>query len=387
MLSKAKNELLTRVGSGTQGGELLRRYWHPVCPASELNKKPTKRVRILGEDLVIFQDENGDYGCITERCAHRGCSLYYGFVEDGKIRCPYHGWQYDKEGVVTEIPFDNSSFQNKKLTNAYPVQKLSGLLFIYMGPGEPPLLPNWGALVRQDGSRKIEVQPILNCNWLQVQENTADSTHTFYLHGYMASKAQAMGESHSKKEREFFLRPITGYDWKYCDWGIEKKIIYGGDNPGEETRPPLIFPNILLIKTPDHLVQWRVPVDDTHTLLISVYFRPSKDGSIPEQPEEPSVDYITLDMTFDSEGDYKLALDDHHYAFANQDRMAQETQGDIYDRSTEHLGATDRGIIMFRKLLDEQIAVVRDGGEPMGILRDPSKNVCIEFDSTIHALK
>ena len=93
MLDKELNERLSRVGPGTPCGELMRRYWHPVIPASELTpEKPKRRVRLLGEDLVIFRDPDGSYGLVAEQCAHRGCSLYYGFLEDGGIRCPYHGW-------------------------------------------------------------------------------------------------------------------------------------------------------------------------------------------------------------------------------------------------------------------------------------------------------
>src|SRR3984957_8981117 len=93
MLTKEQNERLTRVGPGTPCGELLRRYWQPLCPSAELTEaKPKKRLRLMHENLVVFRDPTGAYGCITEACAHRGVSLYYGFLEPGGIRCAYHGW-------------------------------------------------------------------------------------------------------------------------------------------------------------------------------------------------------------------------------------------------------------------------------------------------------
>ena len=134
MLSKEDNELLTRVGAGTPCGELLRRYWHPIAGARELTEEqPKKRIKILGEELVLFRDEKGGYGLIGEHCSHRGTSLYYGFLENGGLRCAYHGWLYDKSGRCLEQPFEpNPKFREQITQAAYPVEKLGGLLFTYM---------------------------------------------------------------------------------------------------------------------------------------------------------------------------------------------------------------------------------------------------------------
>src|SRR5439155_11182986 len=159
MLTREENELLTRVGPGTPCGELLRRYWQPVCVASELSSdRPTKRLQILGEDLVMFRDANGGYGLVGEHCSHRGASLYYGFLEDGGIRCPYHGWLYDSGGHCLEQPFEpaQSIMKHTLRHPAYPVQELAGLLFAYMGPPEnQPLLPRWDVLAWEDGTRQV----------------------------------------------------------------------------------------------------------------------------------------------------------------------------------------------------------------------------------------
>src|SRR5438874_6278856 len=181
MLSQEENDLLTRVGPGTPAGKLLRRYWHAVAPAAELSDaKPKKRVRILGENLLLYKNRNGGYGLVAERCSHRGASLYYGFVEDDGIRCAYHGWKYDGCGKCLEQPFEpvGSTYKDRIQQGAYPVQKLAGLLFVYMGPEPAPLLPRWDVLVREDGVRRLEMRPPLTCNWLQAEENTADTTHT-----------------------------------------------------------------------------------------------------------------------------------------------------------------------------------------------------------------
>jgi 5,5'-dehydrodivanillate O-demethylase len=370
MLTKEENERLTRVEPGTPCGELLRRYWQPVLIASELTaEKPTRRVTVLGEELVVFRDQQGNYGCMAEHCAHRGASLAYGFVEDCGIRCPYHGWKYaTTDGQCLEQPFEpvGSTYKDRIKQRAYPVQKLAGMLFAYMGPEPAPLLPRWDVLVREDGERKIQSMPPLLCNWLQAEENTADTTHTYYLHGHML-KLQGSNAG------AYFYRPIVKYEWGPCEWGITKSCYYGGDRPEVEIRPPLVFPNILRIpQGREECLHWRVPIDDTRTQVYIMMFTPSPDGRRAEQPEDPPVEYLEQDIP---PGEFDLK------EFYGQDRMAWETQGAIFDRSQEHLGATDRGIVMFRQLLAEQIKVVEQGGEPIALVRDPRKNEIIEFES------
>ncbi len=306
MLTREANEMLTRVGPGTPAGRILRRYWHPICLVSELTKEnPKKRVQIMGEELVIFRlpAENGEkavqYGCVAEHCAHRGTSLYYGFVEEGGIRCPYHGWKFDVEGKCIEQPFErNPEFKLKIFHPSYPLEQMSGLLFIYMGPPEKkPLLPRWDVLARTDGKRTIELKPVLNCNWLQAMENTVDTVHTYYLHAHVMNQKGLSGG-------EYFYRPIEDYGWDLCEWGVDKRCTYGGDRPEIEVRPPLVFPNILRIPQGfTEALHWRVPIDDTHTKIYIMLFEPSKDGRIVEQPENPPVIRWTL-MT--PEGEHKM---------------------------------------------------------------------------------
>lgn len=374
MLTQDQNERLTRVGPGTPAGELLRRYWQPVCPAGELtDEAPIKRIRMLDEDLVAFRDASGRYGVVRNRCAHRGVALHYGFVEEDGIRCPYHGWKYDCTGQCIEQPFepDDSPLRSEAKLHAYPVEKLAGLLFIYMGPNpaEAPLLPRWDVLVREDGKRKIQIRPTVRCNWLQVQENTVDLTHTYFLHGHM-------NEVRDLKLRgaEYYHRPIKSFDWSYCEWGVEKVMEYGGDDPEIEIRPPLIFPNILRIPSgPVEAMHWRVPIDDTHTRVVWMGFMPSKDGSVEmREDEDPPHDYV--EDNDGENGEYHLT------SFNSHDQMAWETQGAVFDRSKELLGTTDRGIVMFRKMLDEQIALVEEGKMPtVAVVRDAEKNRLIDF--------
>jgi 5,5'-dehydrodivanillate O-demethylase oxygenase subunit len=367
VLTQEQNERLTKVGRGTPCGNLLRRYWQALCPAAEITaENPKKRVRILGDDLLVYRGEDGKLACIAEHCLHRRASLFFGFIEPGGIRCCYHGWKYDAQGKCVERPFEARSPENLCLP-AYPLQELGGLLFVYMGPDpeRAPLLPRWDVMVRDDGRRNIVVLPVHDCNWLQIQENTVDSVHTYYLHGHMS----VVHNLPTLAQGRYFYRPIEAYDWDVCEWGVEKTLVYGGDQPEVEVRPPLIFPNILRIpEGPVEAMHFRVPIDDTHTRIFWVGMMPGKGSGTTFEyaPEEPL-------------GNGEKALQ----TFYGQDRIVWETQGQIFDRSLEVLGASDRGIVMYRRMLMEQIDRVERGEDPtIAVVRDEAKNSIITFAST-----
>jgi 5,5'-dehydrodivanillate O-demethylase len=368
MLSKKENDKLTRVGRGTPAGELLRRYWHPIGVAAELKDKPIKRVRILGEDLVLFCGAQESYGLLEERCAHRGASLAYGRIEGCNIRCPYHGWLYAPDGQCLEQPAEpsESTYKNRVRQPAYPVQKMVGLLFAYMGPKPAPLLPNFDVFARKDGTRRIVVLPQLNCNWLQPMENSVDPTHVHYLHGAGIGKPL-----HGDRKAE-----IKKYEFELFEYGIMKKRLASNGNGKLDVvnQHPLVFPNMLRQHHGlEHYLQYRVPVDDTHTLFFEIYFFQSKDGSVVSQPEDPPVDYAQSAIAPD--GSYRM---DRVWT---QDYMAWETAGSIYDRSREHLATADRGILIYRKLLRAEIDKVKRGKDPIGVIRDAALNRLIRFDT------
>ena len=373
MLTQEENDLLTRVGRGTPAGELLRRYWHVAAAAAELtDAKPKKRVKILGENLILYRDKSGNYGLVAEKCSHRGVSLYYGFVEDDGIRCAYHGWKYDACGNCIDQPFENpaAALKDKIHHPAYPVEKLGGLLFAYMGPPEKkPLLPKWDVLVRQDGSKKIDVCETLRCNWLQAMENSVDPTHTYFLH------------SHTLKVKgdpdhvTFHYRMVSKIDFDLVvnpTWaGIQKQRIFADESAPPETPHPLVFPNILFVPVRiGYSLHFRTPIDDQNTQVYQFRFSPTKDGKIVEQPENTPIEYVG---TTDEHGEF------HMDNFTSQDHMAWETQGLIADRAKEHLGEGDRGIVMFRNLLRAQIQAVQAGNDPVGVNRDPARDETIKM--------
>jgi 5,5'-dehydrodivanillate O-demethylase len=361
MLTKEENELLTRIGPGTPAGELLRRYWHPVSVINELTEEaPTKLIRILGEDLVLFRDKSGRIGLIEDRCAHRGASMFYGRVEARGIACPYHGWLFDTEGNCLETPAEpaESKFHLRVKHKAYPVQKFIGLYWTYMGPNPAPAIPKYDLWVRKDGTRRLLVQPQLDCNWFQAMENSVDPSHLQVLHQTSIAGGRIINDT-----TRGLTDDVAQFDFCEFPHGIIKKRIYKN---GAIDEHPVLFPNIL---RQSNATQIRVPMDDSHTKIFFVRFDPSADGSIVDQEETLPVEYVKS---------YKNPPDALH-PFTRfrmdevqaQDHMAWETQGPISDRTCERLATADRGIVMLREMMRREIDKVKQGLDPLGIMRDP----------------
>ena len=208
MLSSTENERLTSIMPGTPMGNLFRRYWHPIAASAELGPapegRPTKAVRVLGEDLVLYKDRSGTLGLIDRLCAHRRVDLSYGIPEEHGLRCMYHGWLYDETGQCIEQPFEETvhpdgRFKEKVRVASYPVEELGGLVFAYLGPQPAPLLPRWEPFQWEDGWSDIGTAE-LPCNWLQCMENSLDPVHLEWLHGYWGvwqqrQKAEALGKA------------------------------------------------------------------------------------------------------------------------------------------------------------------------------------------------
>jgi 5,5'-dehydrodivanillate O-demethylase oxygenase subunit len=361
MLTDEQNQRLTQTERGTPGGELLRRYWWPVAAAAQLEPESVMRVRLLGEDLALYRTESGRLGLVSERCAHRGASLVYGIPEEEGLRCCYHGWRYDATGQCNDTPGEpaDSTFKERVCIAGYPVEQLGGLIFAYLGPQPAPLLPRWDLLVREDLRREVGITQ-LPINWLQAAENTMDPIHLEFLHTrYMNYVLKKQGKPPAARPRHHL--DIAFDLW---DFGIMKRRLLEGDDPLTSDEwlvgHPLIFPNTLALggeRGPRF--EYRVPVDDTH-LTVYHYFTALLSDGEPRQSSVPCYEVLAKH----EDGSYVVDT------VLGQDMMAWATQGAIADRTTERLGSTDRGLILFRKLLEEQVEKVERGEDPMGVIRD-----------------
>lgn len=366
MISAEWNERLTRVGPGTPMGNLLRRYWHPVAIERTMTEHAARKVRLLGEDLVLYRDKQGQYGLVDELCPHRSCSLEYGIPEEHGLRCPYHGWLFDETGQCLEQPAEpaNSTFKHRVKMKAYKVEALGGLIFAYLGPDPAPLLPRYDLFV-EDAVKAIG-HCMIPCNWLQTMENSVDPTHTEYLHGHYFNYIKGGPETNTQ-----FTRRHVKIGFDVVEYGIiKRRILEGHTEEDDDWRigHPLVFPNMLKHGGQGrYQFQIRVPVDDTHTWHIWYVCHRPDGATIPANRD--IVDYVVPFQ--DENGKFLLDFID------GQDIMAWVTQGPIADRTREKLGSSDKGVILYRKVLQEQLARVEDGQDPMGLIRDPEANVCV----------
>jgi 5,5'-dehydrodivanillate O-demethylase len=364
MLDAATNRTFTETGAGTPMGDLLRRYWHPVAAIAELDDQPTKVVRLMGEDLVLYKDLSGNYGLLDRHCAHRRADLSYGFVENRGLRCNYHGWLYDQDGRCIGQPYDDMVDPGQRgreriQLKAYKVQPLAGLLWAYIGPDPAPLLPNWEPFGFKNGFVQIVFSEV-PCNWFQCQENSIDPVHFEWMHDNWSVRLNGgqgpYGPRHLKVDFEEF------------DYGIQYKRIREGS---DETHPlwtigrVCLWPNCLF--TGNHF-EWRVPVDDTTTLSVGWFFsRVPKDREPYVQKRVP----YWYSPVKDENGRW---ITTH---VMNQDFVAWVGQGEIADRTQEHLARSDRGIALMRQRFLSDLKKIAAGEEPKAVIRDPGMNECV----------
>lgn len=366
MLTKEQNDKLTQIGPGTPCGELMRRYWFPIAATAQMKDKWAMPVRVLGEDLALYKDLKGAYGLVDQRCPHRNMNLAYGVPEQDGLRCCYHGWVFDATGQCIEQPAEpsGSNFKDKIKIPAYPVEELGGLIFAYLGPLPAPVLPRWDLLVWDNVERLIE-SIVIPCNWLQSVENTIDRTHVEWLHGYYGMRVlQQQGKPWEALQRGLGRHHVKiGYD--RFEYGMIKRHLYPGDTEDVgrwRIGHPLLFPTITRQgQERHHHFEFRTPIDDTHLLHFFYELDVPEPGVTVQQPE-----YVPWREKVLYGNDGSMVNDNIH----SQDAMVWAGQGPVSDRTKETLGVGDIGVIMYRRLLEEQMKIVEDGGEPINVHRE-----------------
>ncbi len=380
MLSREDNELLTRTGPGTPGGELLRRYWQPVALQSELPEGGAPiPVRIMGEDLVLFRDEAGQPGLLGIHCAHRGADLSYGRLEDGGLRCIYHGWLYDRTGRCLEQPGEpaGSTFHERIRQPAYPCVETCGMILAYLGPGEPPQLPGFDFLSAPPERREV-TKVIRECNYLQGNEGNFDPHHVPLLHW---TAAGAFGGVAPLGPNRKWLKPMT--ETENLEYGVRLySVTERGDGGKQVGIHHFVMPNLSAFSFQDygngHGVNWHVPIDDTVHWVYRIQF--SRDMPIdheairnsrlaPSNPVRNRANRYRQDresMKADSFAGIGIS-------FPDQDACVTEGAGPIQDRTQEHLGANDKCIVASRLMLLKAIRDLQQGKDPPLFTRDPAQ--------------
>lgn len=370
--STAIDDELQPVGRGTPGGEYLRRYWQPVALSSQIGTRPFA-LRIMGEDLVAFRDGDGRVGVLERACCHRGTSLEFGKVESRGIRCCYHGWLFDADGAILETPGEppGSRVADKVFQGAYPTREWMGLVFAYMGPPEAcPPFPIYDAFERSDAQfvHRYRHSP---CNWLQIRENEMDPIHLTFLH------TRVFGTQFTEVYGE-----IPTIEWIETEHGmVYLTVRRWGENLYLRVND-MLMPNIAriagiedaesetLFDRRGSALNWTVPIDDVNTLVIGV-------GDIDKTLEIPDSDAYPDRMQ--RSGAYTVGAGDigqtgersyEERQSAPGDWDAWVSQGKMSNHRREHLGLTDRGIVLFRRLTRDGVRAVAQGKDPKGLLSD-----------------
>ena len=376
MMTREQNELLTRIGPEAPAGQLLRRYWQPIALVEELaGPRPVKPVRVLGQDLVLFRGPDGRLGLLDRDCPHRGADLAFGRLEDGGLRCLFHGWLFDTEGKCLETPAEppESRICSRVRQRAYPVQERSGIVFAFLGEGTPPAFPALDCFVAPD-SHVFAFKGYLDCNWLQAVEVGVDPAHASFLHRFFEDESgdAAYGRqfravsADSDLPMTTILRhfPRPKIEVEQSDIGLRITALRDiGDGKMHVRVTNLLFPQAFVIPLSQEITitQWHVPIDDVSCYWVAIFtsFTGAVDKQTMREQRLQLYDLPDYKPRLGRANNYGYDLEEqrmHTYTGMGEDinvhdQWAVESQGAIQDRTREHLGLTDKAIVAYRMLL------------------------------------
>jgi phenylpropionate dioxygenase-like ring-hydroxylating dioxygenase large terminal subunit len=413
MLSAQQNDLMTGVCAGTPGGRLLRCYWHPAALSEELAPpRPVLGLRLLGQDLVLFRTETGGLALLDRSCPHRGADLAFGRLEDGGLRCAFHGWLFGQDGTCRETPAEpeGSTLAKRIRQRSYPVIEWNGIIFAYLGEGTPPALPAFDCFAAP-ASHSFAFKGLIECNWLQALEVGIDPAHASFLHRFFAD--EDAGQSYGKQFRGAsagtaipmtrLLRehPRPSIDVETTPYGLRITALRSLDAGNTHVRVTnLAFPNAFVIPMSAGMTitQWHVPIDRTSCYWYA-YFTSFTDP----------VDHATMRaqrLELYELPEYRARKGRHNgYGFDPfeqqtttytgmgadinvHDQWAVESQGAVQDRTREHLGYSDKAIVANRRLLVAAIEQVAQGNTPQTASIEASTQTehgPIAIDAVLHS--
>lgn len=394
------NRKLTTMGPGTPGGHWMRLYWQPVALSEELQSgRPVVPVKVLGEDLVLFRNDDGTLGLVSRRCPHRGADLSLGRLEDGGLRCYFHGWLFNNGGGCLETPAEpeDSKLKTRIKIPSYPVQERNGIVWAYLGEGTPPELPSLDCFVAPE-DYTFAFKGYLDCNWLQALEVGIDPAHASYLHRF--EEDEEVEDSYGKQFRgaslgtnlpmtkilrEYGRPEIINARTEYGQRIVALRTLDQDGLDGTSTHVRIthqVFPHGITIPLSSAMAitQWHVPIDDESCYWYAMF------TSLDEPVDKETMRAQRLDgITLPDYKPVRNRANNYQYDPEEQktqtytglgkdinvhDQMAVEGQGYVYDRSREHLSSSDRAIVTYRRMALQAIDTVAEGGQVDLLLED-----------------
>jgi phthalate 4,5-dioxygenase len=383
------NEILCRVERSAPMGQLMRQHWLPACMSEEVaNPDGTPvRSRLLGEDMVIFRDSRGRLGALGEFCSHRGASLFFGRNEECGLRCLYHGWKFDVEGNVMDMPSEPADARMRKSVKhkSYPVREAGGFVWVWMGPADKMReleSPAWAP----SASTKISIVKMhAACNWAQVLEGSIDSAHSSSLHSTNMPAADVKGSTATDTA---WLRPSVDksprLQIQLTSWGFRyaalRTPIQNPDTHHYVRTTLFIAPFTVLIPPNDqyNLAQMLVPIDDANCMFYWIAWHENKGIA-----QDTWRKFCAAEVGVDLDDNFrKLRNSANNYrqdraamkagdftgisGIPTQDMAMWESMGPIADRSRDRLGSSDLAIVQFRRQMVAAAKKVRDGESAIG---------------------
>ena len=348
-------------GPGTLAGRYLRAFWHPISRSQDLAAGRAKPIKLMSEEFTLYRGEGGLPHLLAFRCAHRGTQLSTGWVEGDTLRCFYHGWVYGPDGQCVEQPAEPEPFCQRIRIRSYPTQEYLGLIFAYLGEGDPP--PMW-SFPELEGEGIVENSTYVRmCNYFNQLESNMDEAHVAFVHRNSEFTTTGLNND---------IPYITGEE---TDYGLVKY----GHRQGQPVRVShFFFPNCLWIAGSggasagaiSQNLAWRVPVTDERHQSFNVSFVPIT-GLEAERYRQRQAERRKRLEGLPSSNDITAAIlrgELHPDDVADrpdivniQDNVAQGGQGIIVDKSTEHLGATDVMIVTFRRIWERELRALAEG--------------------------
>ncbi|HUI60344.1 MAG TPA: Rieske 2Fe-2S domain-containing protein [Steroidobacteraceae bacterium] len=392
-MKREENDLITRVGPGTPGGKMLRRYWHPIALSSQVPTPdcPPLWAKLLGERFVVFRDSSGKVGVLGDRCMHRGVSLSLGRVEEGGIRCIFHGWKFATDGNVLETPNDSAGTYvcKKKKQPAYPVREQSGLIWTYIGPPEkqPPFREFIFDKVPE--ANRITTRGNVRASYLALWEGGADSSHVGILH------TNATRPNWGRKRRGEPTKPDvwdglaptyaaedTDYGYRY----VAFRPVPGRDDKIQIRISPELMPGLRVLAgekgdIPFDLAIIETPMDDNETATFSIYYSATcpitqhadvvkKMVGMTDDLFDPATHNLKMSWPYGLNQDRRAMERDNwsgYNAIKPEDLAMTLSMGEDWDRTTENLVGADIAVVRLRRMLLRAIETNETGGDPPGL--------------------
>jgi 5,5'-dehydrodivanillate O-demethylase len=362
---KLRYDDLVFTGPGSLAGKFMRRFWHPIHRAEDLRPGQAKPIQIMSEHFTLYRGESGAPHMVDFRCPHRGTQLSAGWVEGDSIRCMYHGWCFNAEGQCTEQPAEEESFAGKIRIKSYPIREYLGLIFAYLGDAEAPTFPCYRHM-EEEGVLEVLSTEIWPCNFFQRIDNNGDTYHVPFVHrgAYSASSENNRGGLPDISKEE-------------SPWGTTG---YASFSQGWRNVFQFFMPNVYAFRNPspepecisEDRMQWDVPLDDERSLEFRLRRLPLSGEAANQYRErhaaaaaEPKISVAQMSEAVLSG---KISFQDLDHFFKDkislvhaQDYVAQVGQGSRAERAREHLGRSDMGVILFRKIWERELRALAEG--------------------------